>query len=210
MVLFLTYQRPEYTKQAFNALLDSDCGNIIVIDNGSNYGLPLWLSQQASDRVTILLNGKNLGISGAMNQFLSLSNGCEFVGKIDSDTIVKNDWWNILKNDLIENNLDAIQCKHHIIKETNPNGWDGFTSKMKNPKLGIFLNHFIGGSGIIFRREKVNNIPNTNSAIMGWREFQKQNPNFKVGFSENTEIKLLDEGGYYDYPEYYKETGRIK
>jgi hypothetical protein len=43
---------------------------------------------------------------------------------------------------------------------------------------------------------------------MGWREYQRQNPGIRKAFVPSVSIKLLDENGYEDYPEYYKQTGR--
>jgi hypothetical protein len=47
--------------------------------------------------------------------------------------------------------------------------------------------------------------------LYGWRQFQKDNPKLKKAFCTDVEVELLDGAGdYKDYPEYYRETGRIK
>jgi len=45
--------------------------------------------------------------------------------------------------------------------------------------------------------------------LMGWRQWQRDHPEVKKAFALDCEIELLDEGGYADYPEYYKQTGRV-
>jgi hypothetical protein len=84
----------------------------------------------------------------------------------------------------------------------------GWIYEKNDKRDGLLFYHFIGGSGIVFRRSSVNHIPETENKIGGWRQFQRENPHLKKAFCEDVEIKLLDEHGYQDYPEYYKTTGR--
>lgn len=205
--LMITYGRLEYTKKALTALAFSGCGKIIVIDNNSTDGTADYLINIARyAKLQIILNTENRGIAGAMNQFLDLTKEYEFVAKVDNDTIVPYGWIQIMLQYM--DRCDIIQAKHHIIPATDPGGWDGFTSKMK--KEGpLFFNHFVGGSGILCKRSALTEIPVTQWALGGWREFQRQRPDLVKAFCEDVEIKLLDEHGYQDYPEYYKETKRL-
>jgi len=218
-VLFITYNRLEYTKRAIEALCHSDAGNIHILDNNSSDGTREWLmatfekgdpfGYYRNRQVSISYQDKNLGIAGALNMFLGITKNYRYVAKIDNDTIVPNDFFTCMYNEILKHDLDMLQAKHHIIHATHPQGWDGFVKNMKNPAPGIYLNHFIGGSGIIFRRDKVDKIPEVEWALGGWRKFQSMRPELKKGFTSNIEIKLLDDHGYTDYPLYYKETRRI-
>lgn len=215
-VLMITYNRLEYTKKALAALVYSNCGTIIVIDNGSTDGTVEYLrsicpavmqpDKSTGPGMMVIFSGENLGIHGAMNMFLGMTEQNEFVAKVDNDTIVPYAWLDIMLPYM--NKADIIQAKHHIIPATDQGGWDSFVRKMKKDGP-LYFNHFVGGSGILCRRSCLNTIPATDWKLGGWRQFQRDHPKLKKAFCEDVEIKLLDEHGYSDYPEYYKETKRL-
>jgi GT2 family glycosyltransferase len=218
-VLFLTYGRLEYTKQSYYSLLHSDCSEIIVIDNNSTDGTKEWLKQLTYNhqRVRMFFNDKNLGIAGAMNQFLRLTEGCAYVGKVDNDTMVPPNWGSVLIHKMIKYDIDIMQAKHSISDATFP-GADFMewmkTMKQEEKDPSIFYHHFVGGSGMIFRRNKIDYIPETEWKLYGWCQWQKSHPELKKALCTDVEIDLLDmkkEGGtrYDDYPSYYRETRRI-
>lgn len=211
-VLMITYNRLEYTKQAFEALLNSGVGaaNIYIIDNNSTDGTQEWLKGQPWAR-RVILNKENYGVAYAMNQFLEMTPGIEYAGKVDNDTLVTKNWHETLLAKCHSFGIDMIQAKHPIIKATNPKGWNGFTANMKREQrdASILYHHFIGGSGIVFKRWNILKVPETQWKLYGWRQYQREHPELIKAFCEDVEVKLLDEHGYTDYPEYYKETGRI-
>lgn len=205
-VLMITYNRLAYTKRALEALFNSKDVDIYIIDNGSKDGTQEWLlSQPWAVSWHTIFNSENEGIAGAMNKFLQLTKMHGVVGKVDNDTIVPVNWISKLLPAL--DHCDMVQAKHHIIPATNPDGWDGFTKNMKK-EGSLYFNHFIGGSGILFKRSVVDHIPTTKWELGGWRQFQREHPDLIKAFCEDVEIKLLDEHGYTDYPEYYKQTKR--
>lgn len=211
-ILFITYNRLEYTQKAFAALLKCDNVLICVYDNASTDGTREWLNNQnSSHKYRIWLSGKNTGIAGAMNEFIKLTKGYKIVGKVDNDTIVPQDFITRMLPHLEK--ADIVQAKHPILKATHPDGFDAWVSKM--PADGpLRFNHFVGGSGILFRRSIINDsIPQTQWVLGGWREWQRQNPSVKKAFATDVEIQLLDtdENGsnYSQYPEYYRETKRL-
>lgn len=208
-VLMITYNRLEYTKQALGALYKSYDTFPIIIDNGSTDGTVEYLQDmrfgREHTRPIIRLNNKNKGIAYAMNQFLDMTSNYDVVGKVDNDTIVPPDWAMILKPCLRYAHI--VQAKHHIIPATNKNGWDGFIQG-KRSKNGLIYHDYVGGSGILFIRNRVDRIPETEWKLGGWNKFQLDRKELTKAFCPDVEIKLLDEHGYADYPEYYKETGR--
>lgn len=209
-VLMITHNRLEYTKKAFNALFFSEDVLVYVVDNGSTDGTAEWLDGNNMPlMVTVIRNDKNEGIAGAMNQFLNITQPFEYVGKVDNDTVVKRDWAVRLQSVLECYNLDIVQARHHIIPATHPGGWEGFVSKMYKIRQGLYEHHFVGGSGIVFRRSVVDKIPETSWKLGGWREFQGVHPELRKAFCEDVEVELLDAKGYDDYPEYYKTTKRL-
>ena len=212
-VLMITYNRLEYTKQALKALIESDCGTIYIIDNGSTDGTERWLkdkliSTNPDHRISCFFMYENTGIAGAMNVFLKLTADQPVVAKVDNDTIVPPDFFNRMLPCLQECHI--VQAKHHIIPATDPLGWHHFVKDMREIAPGLRVNHFVGGSGILFDRKIVDAIPQTGWMLGGWREFQRHRPDLIKAFYDKVEIKLLDEHGYSDYPDYYKQTKRLQ
>lgn len=216
-ILMLTLNRPGYMLKAITSLLNMKGITPYIIDDGSTDSASAGIldSLQNFDkefhyniyaRPKIFRNKETRGIAHRMNQFIEMTAGHEVCGKIDSDSLCEPEWVRKMKPFL--KYADAIQSKHHIIPATNQNGWEGFTENMVKGN-GLLYHTFIGGSGILFRRDLVTHIPETKWALGGWREFQRQNQKLKFAFVPSVEIKLLDEHGYTDYPEYYKLTGRI-
>jgi glycosyltransferase involved in cell wall biosynthesis len=200
--LMITYNRIDYTRKSLPALLRSDCNEIYVIDNGSTDGTKEYIDHLPCFK----RHSKRNSIASAMNYFLKWSTS-EYVVKVDNDTIIPPDFCARMMPHM--KHADIVQAKHSIIKATDPDGWEGFTKNMKREN-GLLYNHFVGGSGIMFKRDKVKEIPETEWLIGGWRQFQREHPELKKAFCEDVEIELLDAHGYDDYPEYYKSTGRIK
>jgi GT2 family glycosyltransferase len=210
-VLMITYNRLDYTKQALESLFNSKGVDIFIIDNGSTDGTQDWLySQPWGVAWNVFYNMKNLGIAGAMNQFLALTQHAEFVGKVDNDTIVPPDWCTKLLAHMYK--VDIVQAKHPILKATHEGGFDQWVSTM-SASGALRYNHFVGGSGILFRRNIVTQVPQTDWMLGGWRQFQRDHPFLRKAFATDVEIQLLDtnEGGadYSQYPDYYKETKRL-
>jgi glycosyltransferase involved in cell wall biosynthesis len=210
-VLFITYNRLAYTKQALEALSNSYDVIIYVIDNGSTDGTVEWLkSYQWRGPHSTRYNSINIGIAGAMNQFLLGTKNYSVVGKVDNDTIVPLDW--VIKMVPHIAKADILQAKHHLIQASGVGTFDEWTSTM--PADGpLRFNHFVGGSGILFKRSIVDRIPETAWKLGGWREWQRMHPQYKKAFVTDVEIELLDtdESGadYSKYPDYYKETNRL-
>jgi glycosyltransferase involved in cell wall biosynthesis len=209
-VLFITHNRLEYSKQALQSLLDAQNCAVIVIDNASTDGTVEWLKSLHRSNLLVIYNEKNTGVSGAMNQFLGLTELFRWVGKVDNDTVVPEYWADDLIKQAEKHGLDIIQAKHHIIKATNQRGWEGFIADMQEISEGLYLHNYVGGSGIVFRRNIIKEpLPKTDWILGGWFDWQLAHPEVKKAFYEEVEIKLLDEKGYGDYPDYYKETKRI-
>lgn len=215
-VLMITWNRLDYTKQALPALLEAEDVSVIVIDNGSTDGTVEWLGDlPGRDNLRIHYNPKNLGIAGAMNQFILMTVGSRYVGKVDNDTVVPPGWATALFYYARKLQLDIIQARHPLISETaHGRTFDEWTDPMPYPDgfPEIRLHHFVGGSGIIIRRRILTKIPETDWKLYGWRQFQRETKRIKIAFCRSVTIRLLDEGGagFRDFPAYYRSTGRLK
>lgn len=206
--LFITFGRLDYTRQALQSLLASDIKEIVIWDNNSTDGTAEYLLTVRDPKIIhICFHHFNSGIRIPMNWFIDHTKNYEFVAKVDNDTIVPQDFCKRMIPHL--HHADIVQAKHHIIEATCPGGWDAFIKPMY--KSGnLCFNSFVGGSGIVMKRKVLSDLPATDWLLYSWMTWQKQNPQVTKAFATDVEIKLLDEHGYGDYPEYYKQTKRLK
>jgi GT2 family glycosyltransferase len=212
----ITWDRLDYTKQTLDRLIRSREVRVIVIDNGSTDGTAEWLRSRIwRPNVQMIFNNQNHGIAHAMNQFRSLTAGAEYVGKVDNDTIVDPKWAIALRDHCRRHKLDIIQAAHPLIPEVaEGRSFEEWTSAMAFPAghPEIRYHHFVGGSGIVIRRDILGRIPETEWKLYGWRQYQRENPDLVKAFCTDVHVDLLDANGegYRDYPAYYKKTRRIK
>ncbi len=212
-ILMILHNRIEYSKKAVNSLMNIRGGLPFIFENGSTDKTKEWLIlMDFKPKIPIIyFSDKNIGIHGAMNFFLKQTSNYKYCCKIDNDTIVQPDFIESMLPHM--KHADVVQARHPILKETHPKGFDEWVKNMPS-KGALRFNHFVGGSPILFRRDKVNSIPETEWVLGPWREFQKQNPKLKKAFATNVTAELLDtdeNGKKYpiEYTEYYKSTGRI-
>lgn len=212
-VLMITYNRLAYTREALPALLACPGIQVHVIDNGSEKDTWEYLRQMQmwGAPMKLTTNPQNAGIAGAMNQFLKDTVGFPFCGKVDNDTIARGDWAREMIERCITHKIDIMQARHPLIAATaQGRSFDEWIQDMPQEPCDptIRYHHFVGGSGIVFKRKMVMQIPTTDWKLYGWREFQRLHPELKKAFCTAVTVDLLDAHGYGDYPEYYKETRR--
>lgn len=212
-VLFTTYNRLDYTKQALKALKQSNCGEIMVVDNASTDGTQEWLKTQKG--ITVIQHEENLGVSGAMNTFFNRTELDEYVSKVDNDTIVPKDWLEkmILRCRIL--GIDVMQAKHSVLSAGNLS-FDEWMAKLQKVSNDVFLSIHVGGSGVVVDRKKIKEpVDKSQWVLGGWTQFQNRHHNLKKAFCSAVEIELLDmkddnEPDYRKYPEYYVKVGRAK
>jgi GT2 family glycosyltransferase len=217
-ILFITYNRLGYTKKTLLHLLESQNCSVTIIDNASTDGTVEWLKELSKKKTyrmirakNLIFNDCNLGVAGAMNQFFDRTKTSGWIGKVDNDTIVERDWAIKLIRKAQAVGADIIQAKHHIIPTVHSGGWSGLMKTLKGIDEETFETPFVGGSGIIFRRTIIKEpLASPEWKLGGWNDWQVAHPEFKKVFYGGVEVRLLDEHGYFDYPEYYRETLRQK
>lgn len=100
-VLFITYNRIDYTKRALTALLRTKYPiEIFIWDNGSDNAMRYVLNDFLKENSTmwggkiaeVIFCKENFGINKAFNEFIKRYSGQEFLAKVDNDTIVDEDW----------------------------------------------------------------------------------------------------------------------
>jgi glycosyltransferase involved in cell wall biosynthesis len=215
-VLFTTYNRLHFTKIALPKLIESDTGTIYVIDNNSNDGTQEWLSELKCDKCRYISNRTNLGVGGVMNQFFKLTENYEYVAKVDNDTVVEKDWLTKLERISRSINIPLLQARHSLLR-TGLLGFDRWMKTLKqHPRCReVYINNYIGGSGIIIKKDVVNSLPEKGRVLGGWNIWQMANPQIPKAFYTGTTLDLLDmniDGSYKITNKdigYYKETGRL-
>lgn len=215
-VLFITYNRLDFTKKSLESLVQSHCGEIIIFDNNSTDGTKNWLKKLNDKKIKVVFNNSNVGVSGAMNYFFSITRRRKYIAKVDNDTIVEKDWLLMLFQAASEKRVDIMQAKHPILKITHPSGkFDEWMKTLERDKTNslIFYSDHVGGTGIIIRRKAIKEELRSNWVLGGWDVFQSEHPELKKAFFTGTKLGLLDtyEGGtnYKKYEGYYKKTGRL-
>lgn len=219
-VLYITYNRLDYTKKTLPPLIESmgNYGKLYIVDNCSTDGTIEYLKGFEDNKkiVSIIYNSENRGIAGAMNQFFEIVKGnYELFGKVDNDTIVPENWLRDLSLIMDHENIDFVQAKHHFIS-SDYRDWDDLVSKCQSRT--VFDNNMIfckpiGGSGIVGRLSKVNKLDEELGKLMGWSQYQNENDMLITAFYDGVFIDILDIDDYNilsdDGIEYHIETGRI-
>lgn len=214
-VLFTSYNRLEYTRESLSRLIESCCGTILVFDNMSTDGTREWLKTLGSAKLSIHYNEKNEGVAGAMNFFFNATEGCKYIAKVDNDTVVPRDWLTKLLESAEECELDIVQAKHPILRQSHPSGdFDEWMKTLPADKRrpNIRYSDHVGGTAVLIRRSKIDSQLESKWLLGGWDKFQAEHPDLKIAFDSAVEVELLDTRGGRQlqerYERYYEETKR--
>ena len=96
-ILFFTYNRLEYTRQALSALIENSRYpfELYIVDNHSTDGTPQWLEEFRLKYPCIIkdikYNTSNEGLPGPTNAFWAKAD-TDLIGKVDNDTLVPEGW----------------------------------------------------------------------------------------------------------------------
>jgi O-antigen biosynthesis protein len=95
-IIIPCWSQLEFTQQCIAALKDHTrpSWELIVVDNGSTDGTPLYLAgarDSAAVPVTVVTNSTNLGFPVAINQGLQLARG-EYLVLLNNDVVVTDGW----------------------------------------------------------------------------------------------------------------------
>jgi glycosyltransferase involved in cell wall biosynthesis len=85
-VIIPVYNRRELVGRAIRSVVEQSCGNweLIVIDDASEDGTPERIAEEFGDRVRLLAQERNRGVSAARNRGIEAATG-EWVAFLDSD-----------------------------------------------------------------------------------------------------------------------------
>lgn len=94
-IIIVTHNNLSFTEQCLQSIEEHtpEPHELIVVDNGSTDGTPLWLQKYAQHRAQcrLLLNDTNQGFPAAVNQGLKIAQG-ENIVLLNNDTIVTRVW----------------------------------------------------------------------------------------------------------------------
>jgi len=231
-VLYTTFNRLEYTKRTLPRLIEAiPEADIYVVDNGSddetleylwgftkcskvtglilsNHDSPFWLR----------INTSNIGIANVMNWFFEVTQSCEWVSKVDNDTMVPAGWLPKMIEAAKVGNIDVLQAKHHFVIARYKN-WNEMEQDRTVENLngcGKIVHYpFVGGAGIVIRRAAIKEDIKGSGHIFGWSVYQDTRPEIRSAFYPGVWIDLLDMADYNKHAddadmEYYVSTGRLE
>ena len=122
-VIIPVYNPGKYFDRCVDRLVNQTYKNleIILVDDGSTDGSSEKCDEWASkDSRIIVIHKENGGASSARNAGLDVASG-EFIGFVDSDDYIDYDMYEIMLDEIIEYNADAVRCG--VIRESD----DGIT-----------------------------------------------------------------------------------
>jgi glycosyltransferase involved in cell wall biosynthesis len=112
-VVIPVYNAKDYLYDCIKSLLDqtlNDCEFILVNDGSTDNSREIIEKYQKEDSRLVLINQENKGIGEARNTGIDIAKG-EYVGFLDNDDFVKNDFLECLYNKAIKDDLDILISK---------------------------------------------------------------------------------------------------
>lgn len=154
-LVFITYNRLEYTKLALASVLadPEEEFSLTIWDNASTDGTVEYLKNDVSDQriADIIFSKENIGQTAATNKVWS-SSKADLLGKLDNDCLVTPGWTRILAQAHKDmDNLGVIACWHFF-----PDDFDYQRVKHKIEQFGkhqILRHPWTCGTGLLIKRE---------------------------------------------------------
>lgn len=118
-LLVPVYNAEKYLKQCLDSLIGQKTQykyQIVIVDDGSTDGTGKVLETYKDHKNIIIHTQKNMGISAARNQTLRLAEG-EYVGVIDNDDYIKDDYVDKLLKLAYAINADDVKCGYSNFDE---------------------------------------------------------------------------------------------
>ena len=107
-VIVPIYNNEKYLKECLDSICNQTLDDIEIIcvnDGSEDNSLKILEEYKQKDNRIILLNQDNLGVSAARNNGIKIATG-EYIGFVDSDDYIDNDFYEKLYNSAIQNNSD--------------------------------------------------------------------------------------------------------
>lgn len=204
-ILFLTYNRLNYTKQALNQLISAKSTvnfRVFILDNSSTDGTKEYLKTFASQNVSILFSPINLGNAKSMNFFWQRISTAPLLAKVDNDTLVPDYW------------IDHLVNTYHDIKQHIKVGVIGgihfctqdLEKDFQWTQIGnslIDVRNFVDGTSVLWSRElfqAIGPLPEPPltckfNYLAGWDVYQRmlKQKGYINGYVYPLKVALLDD-----------------
>lgn len=120
-VIVPVYKTEQYLDRCVESIVNQTYQNleIILVDDGSPDNCPQmcddWAKKDERIKVIHLENG---GVANARNQGLKIANG-EYIGFVDGDDWIEDRMYEILQNNMVDNDADISVCGYQINVEND-------------------------------------------------------------------------------------------
>lgn len=165
----ITHNRLEYLKKALPAVLNQTVKDfrLIIWDNASDSEVVDWLYKTIPSGIEMFFSDKNESLA-FVTSHVFLNSNSEFVGKVDSDTIVPPDW--------LERLIAAHQKYHFGFIggfHFRPEDLAGIEPNIEDYNgVKIWRKHHIGGCSFLIRMEDFRGYKG--DGVMGLSEYQAE------------------------------------
>ena len=119
-VIVPVYKVEEYLDRCVKSIVEQTHKNleIILVDDGSPDNCPAICDSWAEkDRRIKVIHKENGGVSSARNAALDAATG-DFIGFVDSDDWIENDFYELLMKSLAENGSDIAFCGYCVVERS--------------------------------------------------------------------------------------------
>lgn len=158
-LVFITYNRLEYTKLALASVLaePEEKFSLTIWDNASTDGTVEYLKKEVNDpRIAdIIFSKENIGQTTAVNEVWCKSNA-DLLGKLDNDCLVTPGWTRILAQAHRDiENLGVIACWHFPLEDFDENAVVKAGKIQRFGKHQILRHPWTCGTGLLVKRDTV-------------------------------------------------------
>ena len=157
-VLLPVYNCEQYLEKAIQSILDQTYTNfeLLIIDDYSNDNSAEIINNftKFDDRVSVIRNDDNLGITKSLNKLLSLAKG-EFIARQDADDISQKERFHLQLDFLQKKNLDVVYTRSKRID--NRKIIPGFSFYFPQRIVVRYKNPFIHGT-LFAKKNVINNL----------------------------------------------------
>jgi len=156
-LVFITYNRLEYTKLALASVLvePTEEFSLTIWDNASTDGTVEYLKNEVNDPriVDMIFSKANVGQVTAVNEVWGRSEA-DLLGKLDNDCLVTPGWTRILAkaHEDIEK-LGAVACWHYPLEEFDEKAVRKMGKIQSFGKHQIFRHPWVCGTGVLIKRD---------------------------------------------------------
>lgn len=158
-VIMSVYNGEKYLREAIQSILDQSFSDFeyIIINDGSTDCTAKILASFDDQRIKIITNQQNIGLTAALNKGLVLAKG-EYIARMDADDVSLSFRFkkqiDILDNNsnvvLVSGNIDLINSEGKVWYKIRRNRHPGIVAWFL-----LFYNYLGGHSQVMFRRQLV-------------------------------------------------------